>query len=377
MIGVMMRITDIRCTRVALPLPKPLGVGSWWNQCREFILAWVETDAGIVGNGFCYGGFMPGQGKMHEVIMKELIRPILIGEDPRDVERLWAKMYTTYTVMARKGVFVWALSAIDLALWDIKAKALREPLWRLLGGARNEVLAYATGGYYRPNEGLDELAEEMGRYRAAGIRAVKLKLGQLSPRADAERVKVCREVLGDDIKLAIDANNAWKTSAEAIQAIRHFEPYDLWFVEEPVGADNLSAAADLVARLDVPIANGEPAVTRWDLRDLVQNRACDILQIDATAVGGITEWIKGAHMAECFDLPVVPVWFADLSIHLATAVPHAIAVEYHVPEESTFRFSDLLLNPLKLVDGMACAPNRDGIGIEYDDDKIKEFAQTN
>jgi len=350
-----------------MPLPKPLGVGSWWNQRREFVLVRVEAGDGATGLGFTYGGFMPGQGRMAEVIVDELVRPLILGEDPRDVERLWSKMYSTYAVMARKGVYVWAMSAVDIALWDLKAKAAGEPLWRLLGGARRQLLAYATGGYYRPGEGLDELAAEMQRYREAGLRAVKLKLGQLEPRADAERVRICREVLGPDVKLAVDANNAWKTAADAIRAIRRFEAYDLWFVEEPVGADNMAAAAQVVARVDVPIVNGEPSVTRWDLRDLVEKRACDILQIDATTVGGISEWIKGAHMAECFDVPIVPVWFADLSVHLAAAVPHAIAVEYHVPAEETFQFAPLLREPLQVVNGMASPPDRPGLGIEFDE----------
>jgi D-arabinonate dehydratase len=369
-----MRITQVRCTRVAMPLEKPLGVGSWWTFVREFVLVWVETGAGVVGHGFTYGGASPNAGRVAEVAIQDLIAPILIGEDPRDVERLWWKMYGAFNVLGRKGLYVWALSALDIALWDIKAKLAGEPLHRYLGGARSEVMAYATGGYYRPNEGLVELAREMERYREAGFLAVKLKLGQLPPQKDAERVRVCRDALGPDIKLAVDANHAWSTPHQAIQAIRLMEPYDLWFVEEPVGPDNFSGAAAIARAVDVPIMNGEPSVTHWDLREVLNQGACDILQIDATVVGGVTEWMKGAHLAECFDVPVKPVWFADLHIQLAAAVRHAIAVEYHLPSEQTLRFADLLAHPLEFTRGMLTAPDRSGNGIVFDEKAVAKHA---
>jgi L-alanine-DL-glutamate epimerase-like enolase superfamily enzyme len=370
------KIINVRTSRVAVPIAKPLGVGSWWNKIREFILVWIETDHGPTGVGFCYGGFVPNQGRLIEVCVDELLRPLLIGEDPEEVERLWHKMYDSYAIMARKGLMVWAISALDCALWDYKAKAAGVPLARLLGGYRTEMMAYATGGYYRQGEGLKELAEEMSRYRKQGLMAVKLKVGLLEPRQDAERVRVCREVLGPDIKLAIDANNAWRTAPRALQAIRMMEPYDLWFIEEPVGPDNLSAAAEIAANVDVPIANGEPAVTKWDLRDLVTQKACDILQLDVTMNGGFTESLKGAHLAECFDLPVIPVWFADIHIQLACAVRHCIAVEWHVPGENTLQFAPLIKEPLKFKNGFLLLPDRPGIGIEFDERQVRKYAAT-
>ena len=371
------KITNIRTVRVAVPLVKPLGVGSWWNKIREFILVWIDTNDGPTGVGFSYGGFMPNQGRLIEVCINELLRPLLIGEDPHEVERLWHKMYDAYTVMARKGVFVWAISALDCALWDFKAKAAGVPLARFLGGYRTEVMAYATGGYYRHGEGLKELAEEMTRYRELGLLAVKLKVGQLGAREDADRVRICREVLGNEIKLAIDANNAWKTAPRALQAIRLMEQYDLWFVEEPVGPDNLSAAAEIAANIEVPLANGESAVTKWDLRDLVVQKACDILQLDVTMNGGFTESLKGAHLAECFDLPIIPVWFADIHIQLACALRHCLAVEWHVPCENTLQFAPLLKESVQFIDGFLRLPDRPGIGVEFDEQQVRKYTATN
>src|SRR5262245_57493203 len=134
-----MIITDIRIARVQMPLAKPLGVGTWWNSMREFVLVWVEADGGLEGVGFTYGGYFAGQGRLIEVAIDEYLRPLLIGEDARDIERLWQKMYRGCLMQSRKGVIVWAISAIDIALWDLKAKHARLPLWRLLGGAKSSL----------------------------------------------------------------------------------------------------------------------------------------------------------------------------------------------------------------------------------------------
>jgi len=183
----------------------------------------VETDSEHTGVGLTQGGYFPGQGRLVDVAIEDYLRPLLIGEDPEDVERLWHKMYSGCLTQGRKGVIVWAISGIDIALWDLKSKTAGVPLWRYLGGARSSIPAYATGGYYRANEGLEELAAEVERYKALGLDSMKLKLGQLPVEQDAERLQVCREVLGPSGRIAIDANNAWPTPSVALQAIRKFE----------------------------------------------------------------------------------------------------------------------------------------------------------
>ena len=368
-----MKITQVRSVQVRPPLREPIGVGSWVNTGREFVLVWVDTDEGVTGLGVTYGGYFPGQSETLSRIIRDLLAPLVIGEDPRSCEHLWEKMFRGQLMLSRRGAWVWAISAIDIALWDIKAKLAGEPLARLLGGYREVVPAYGTCGYYRSGWTLKDLASEIERHVAAGLQAIKLKVGALEPKADAERVRVAREVLGPDRKLAIDANNGWKDLATAIRAVRLMEKYDLWWVEEPLGLDDFRGAAKLADAIDPPIANGEQAVTRWDHRELVQQGAAEILQLDATMAGGISEWMRSAHMAQAFDMPVVPVWFHNLHIHLAAAVPHCLTVEYFLPSEGTFPFENLLKEPLPLMNGHLRVPDVPGHGMVFDEKKINEF----
>jgi D-arabinonate dehydratase len=369
-----MRITGIRVTRVAVPLQEALGVGIWWNQTREYVLVWIDTDSGVTGLGISYGGYQEGSGRLLEMAINEYLTPALLNRDPRDVEQLWDLMYRSNLPLARRGIIVWAISAIDVALWDLKAKDAGQPLYKLLGGFREAVPYYVTGGYYRKNESADTLAREMEGYRDRNIPAVKLKLGRLSAEADAARAQVCREVLGKGVKLAVDANCGWQNAVTALRALEQMAEVDLWFVEEPVAYDNLRDAAEIARRLSVPIVNGEHSVTRWDVRDLVLAEAADIVQLDATMVGGITEWMRAAHFASCMDRPVVPVWFANLHVHLAAAVSNAFAVEYFPPEEGFFPFERLLRERLEPRDGFLSPPQRPGHGMELDMDAVARFS---
>ena len=367
------KITGIRTAHVQLPLSKPLGVGAWWNELREFVLVWIDTDAGHVGTGLTFGGYFRGQGRVTDLVIKEYLTPQLVGEDPRDTERLWNKMYRRCLMQSRKGVMVWGISALDIALWDIKAKLAGMPLWQLLGGAHHSLPAYATGGYYRPDEGLDELAAEVERYKSRGIDSMKLKLGHLAPHEDAERMRICREVLGPRGRIAVDANNAWPTAHDALRAVRMLEKYDLWFIEEPLAPDDLNGAAHLAKVLDTPIVNGEVAVTRMDLRDLVEKQAADILQFDALMVGGITQALKGVHLAECHDMQFIPAWIADLHLNLALCSNSGFVIEWHVPEEKTLQLTELIAEPAEFRDGRIFGHRRPGHGIEFRSELVERY----
>jgi len=368
-----MKITQVRSVHVRPPIPTPIGVGSWVNTGREFVLLWVDTDEGITGAGFTYGGYSPGQAKILSDILNDLLAPLVIGEDPRRTEYLWEKMYRQQLMLSRRGAWVWALSAMDIAFWDIKAKAAGEPLARLLGGCLDELPAYGTCGYYRDGWTLVDLRKEIERHVAAGLDAVKLKVGALDPHDDAERVRVAREVLGPKRRLAVDANNGWKDHMTALRAVRLMEEYDLWWVEEPIALDDFAGAAKLAEAIDPPLVNGEQAVTRWDHRELLRQGAAEILQLDATMAGGISEWMRSAHTAQTFDTPVVPVWFHNLHIHLAAAVPNCLTVEYFLPSEGTFPFEELLEEPLPLHKGSIRVPDRPGHGIAFDAAKVAKY----
>jgi D-arabinonate dehydratase len=297
----------------------------------------------------------------------------VVGEDVHAVERLWKTMFESTILIGRRGAVLRAMSAIDLALWDLIATSAGQPLYRLLGGFRDVVPAYASGGYYREGKELDGLAAEMSRYVAMGFTSVKIKIGRLDTKADAERVRVARETLGPDVRLALDANNAWPDAASAIGAIRAFEPFDVWWIEEPVMPDNIAASADVASATDIPVATGELESTRWGFRQLLDARAAAILQPDATVCGGVTEWMRIAHMAAGEDVPIAPHWMANVHVQLVAAVPNGLTVEYFVLDEDVLNFERIVSEPLVPRDGMIPVPQRPGHGIVLDEGAVARF----
>ena len=368
-----MKIIDVQSAVLSIPLQEPTAFATTLVTAREYVVAWVETDEGSRGLGFTVGGRYPGEGHLIHTAIQHNLKHLVIGESPFAVERLWERMFQTTLLMGRRGAVMRAISALDIALWDIIAKSAGRPLYQLLGGYNDEVPAYASGGYYREGKGLKGLAAEMERYMDLGFTSVKMKIGRVDPRQDAERVRVARETVGPDVRLAVDANNAWSDAASAIRAARMLEKYDIWWFEEPVFPDNIPASAEVAAALDVPVATGEIEATRWGFRDLLERRAADILQPDATVAGGVTEWIKIAHMAACWDIPIAPHWMANIHVHLLAAVPNGLTVEFFVLEEDVFNFERLVREPLQPVNGVIQVPQRPGHGVELDDEAVTRY----
>lgn len=368
-----MKITDVKSAVLSIPLQTPTAFATTLVTAREHVVAWVETDQGVQGLGFTIGGRYAGEGHLIHTAIQHNLKHLIIGEKPFAVERLWKRMFETTLLMGRRGAMMRALSALDIAMWDIMAKVAGQPLYHLLGGYRDQVPAYASGGYYREGKGLDGLAAEMSRYMDMGFTSVKMKIGRLSPREDAERVRVAREVVGPDVQLAVDANNAWSDAASAIRAARMMEKYDLWWLEEPVMPDNMPASAEIAAALDVPVATGEVEATRWGFRELLDRRAADILQPDATVAGGVTEWMRIAHMAAGWDVPIAPHWMANLHVHLLAAVPNGLTVEFFVLDEDVFNFERMVREPLRPENGLLQVPQRPGHGVELDDQALARF----
>jgi D-arabinonate dehydratase len=368
-----MKITDVQSAVVSIPLHKPTAFATTVVTAREYVVAWVQTDEGLRGLGFTVGGRYAGEGHLIHTAIQHNLKQLIIGENPFAVERLWQRMFQTTLLMGRRGAVMRAISALDIALWDIIGRVAGQPLYQLLGGYRDEVPAYASGGYYREGKDLDGLAAEMERYMAMGFTSTKMKIGRLDPQEDAERVRVARETLGSQVRLAVDANNAWSDAPSAIRAARLLEKYDIWWLEEPVMPDNLPASVQVAAALDIPVATGEVEATRWGFRELLERRAADILQPDATVAGGITEWMKIAHMAACWDIPVAPHWMANLHVHLAAAVPNGLTVEFFVLEEDVLNFERIVREPLQPVNGMLHVPQRPGHGVELDDQALARY----
>jgi L-alanine-DL-glutamate epimerase-like enolase superfamily enzyme len=233
------------------------------------------------------------------------------------------------------------------------------------------VSAYASGGYYRPGDPIQLVADEIARYLDLGFDAYKMKIGGLPLQADVERVSAARKALGSDRRLALDANNAWSDVTEALRVISAVEPFDIWWVEEPFLPDDVRSHARLAERSPIPIATGEIEATRWAFGELLEHRAADIIQPDACVCGGITEWIKIARTAASFGVPVAPHWHANLHAELAAATPNCLTVEYFALEEGIYNFEALLSDRLQVANGEIVLTDMPGIGIELDEEQVE------
>jgi L-alanine-DL-glutamate epimerase-like enolase superfamily enzyme len=308
-----------------------------------------------------------------EVIEKTL-KPLLIGQDPLCIEKLWDDMFWGVRGIGRKGLAFCALSAVDIALWDLKAKSFNTPLYRLLGPYTDTVPVYGSGGWTHFN--IDQLVAEQTGYVERGMKAVKMKVGKdfgRSEREDVERLAVVRKAIGADVELFIDANNGYYAK-QAIRMARAFEPYQVGWFEEPVLADDIEGLAAVARAIDIPVATGEHEYTKFGFRELIARGGADIVQPDVGRVGGVSEWLKVAHLAHAFNLPVAPHAYQLVHLHLACATPNLKIVEYlgFVEQGDKIVYKEF---PLPDKNGMwSPFPDKAGLGLELDPDAVKKYA---
>ena len=353
----------------------------WAYNERRICVVKITTDEGIYGWGEGYG---PA-----EVIRQgiALLEPILIGSNPLENESLWFDMYRKTLDFARRSVLFAAISAIDIALWDIKGKALNLPISILLGGQhRKRVVPYATGLYFSESKTLDEdLVTEAKEYVAQGFTAIKMKVG-LSIKDDVRHVKNVRDAIGPNIQLMVDSNHAYSLR-EAIELARKIEPYDIGWFEEPVSPEFYDQYAQLRQKTSIPIAGGECEYLRYGFLQLLQNKSVDIAQVEICASGGLTEAKRIGSLASTFGVEVIPhVWGTGIGFHAALhfianieplpgrLFPADIFIEYDRTENA---IRDRLTFPaIQMDNGFIDIPQSPGLGIEIDPDALKEFSTT-
>jgi D-arabinonate dehydratase len=343
-----MKIVELRSAVVSIPLARPVGFASNTISEREYILTWAIGEDGSFGLGYGLGGRYPGGAElMHEVIQSQF-SACVIGCDCTMTERLWEDMYHRTFLVGRRGAVLRALSVVDIALWDLNAKLAGLPLYQYLGGFRDEVQVYASGGYYSKSDPLRDLEEEIAAYQARGFTSVKIKVGGLALAEDIARVKLVREMIGPEGRLALDANNAWTSLADASRAADRFARFEPWWLEEPFSPDSGAQFAELAKRTNIPLATGELESTRWPFRQLLDERSVMIVQADATVCGGVTEWRRIAQMAAGWDVPIAPHWAPNIHAHLVAASPNGLAIEYFTPDRDIVNFDRLVLHPLDI-----------------------------
>lgn len=364
-------ITSVSTKLLRIPLDRPIGFSTRRLTCREYLLAYVTASDGTTGVGWTYAGNVGGT--VVKRVVDELLTGHLVGRPVAAISSWTRAVLQELLLVGRQGAVLRAVSAVEIAAWDALGKQAGLPLRELLGAAADSVPAYASGGYYGAGDPLAAIEGELGRYRAMGFTDFKIKVGGAPLRVDVARVAKAREVIGTDARLAVDVNNGWRDLAEARRAVDAFAPYDLWWVEEPFDPADVRNHSLLNARGPVPVATGEIEADVLGFGRLIESNAAAILQPDACVMGGIGRWLRVAHAAATFGLPVAPHWHANLHAQLAPAADNFLAVEYFATEEGVFNFENVVANRLEVRDGRILLGREPGVGVVLDDDAVRRF----
>ncbi len=365
-------IQSISISVARVPLDTVTSFATRTVSARDYCLVKVRSTAGIEGIGFCYVG--SAGGRIAQVAVEELLAPRLIGQESLRVEGLWQDMYAESLLQGRAGSVMRGISILDTALWDLNARAAKLPLHLYLGANVTErVPAYASGGYYLAGKTPKQLGDEMASYVKAGFKAVKMKVGRLSPAEEEARVRAAREAIGPDVHLMLDANNAWSDVPTALAYVRRFEAYDPYWIEEPFGPDDIDGHAKLAELTPIVVATGEIGYGRWYHKELLDKRGAEILQTDACVCGGITEWKRIAAMASGYGVTLCPHWFHDVHAPLVAATPNARYVEFFI-DDQVLNFRRLIDKQLKFKNGDLILHQTPGLGFQFDEKAVKKYA---
>ncbi len=334
----------------------------------------VRTDERVTGYGEC----SPMHPHIVADFVERVLKPSVIGLDPRDVDLVWGAMFYPHFKLGVQGVHLEAMSGIDIACWDILGKAASMPIWRLLGGRhRDHVVMYKSIGGGRHLTAA-AMAAKVEQAITEGYRAVKIRMDwivnrqDIDPAKDFEMFKACKQLTGDKVLLSFDANNGYSVST-AIQQGRHMQELGLYHFEEPVASYDYAGMAEIARALDVPVAAGEQEYTRWQFRDLILNGQVDIVQPDLVKSGGISESRRIAVLAETFGKHVLPhqtqpTIGTAANIHLIASLLHA-----NRPQEYTGpnpRLSAVFRNPITFKDGAIAVPDGPGLGLEVNEAEL-------
>lgn len=351
-----MKIEAIETGHYRIPLDTVL-TDSTHGEMPNFELVTVRLRCdGMEGVGYTYT-VGRGGAAIQSLVDRELV-PWLIGADPARIEYLWEQMWWRLHYVGRGGIAVFAISAVDIALWDLKARLAGQPLWKTLGGHSPQVKAYAGGiDLQLP---MDALAEQTRRNLDRGFRAIKMKVGRERLSEDVERVAAMRELLGPHFPLMVDANMRW-TARQAIQAAKEMAKYDVFWLEEPIIPDDIEGHVRVAQAGGIPIATGENLHSIYEFQHLIAAGGVSFPEPDVSNIGGVTAWMKVAHLAEAYNLEVTTHGVHDLHVHLLAAIPNASYLEAH-----GFGLEKFIIHPMIVSEGVVIAPERPGHGVEFD-----------
>jgi L-talarate/galactarate dehydratase len=366
-----MKVAMMKTVALSMPMNRKVGFGGKANPVINPVIVQLTADEGVEGFGLAYA-FNDFQVNSLKASIDDL-EQVVIGQDITRWAATWKDLHVALKHTGQWGGYgLNAIAAIDVAFWDLRARALNMPLARLLGGFRDKVPAYASNVLWDFMT-IDEMQVEAAALVKQGFRAMKIKMRGYTHKQNLERFIAVREVVGENVDIMIEGHWGW-TVSEAIRMGRALEPYNPYWLEDPLGLhgggvclEDVDALAQVAAALDVPVAAGETFSTKYGFRRIAEKKALDIVIVDVLRAGGITEWMKIAALMEAYNLPVVSHCLHDVSVHMVAAVPNGLIVEYMPWWDMIYK------EPPQVKNGSFEISNKPGIGLELDSKYIDRY----
>lgn len=359
----MTSITSVRARALSIPFERPMLTASFPIAAIDTVFVEMDTDAGIQGHSWIFAFGRNRVGVLRAMV--DDLADLVIGQDPCMTENLWQKMQRAVGFVGKQGITALAMSALDTACWDIAGKLAEQPVYRLLGGHAVTVDVYASSGLWL-DRSRDELAAEAARFVERGFKAMKMRAGVADEDEDVARVHAVREAIGPDVKLMVDANQAW-TRKQALRMADRFAPFDLYWLEEPIPHEDIEGYTHLRTSIPMPLCTGENNYLKSDFVRLVNASAADFYMPDLMRMGGITEMVKTAHLLEAFGATVTPHLFMEHSIHVAASSPNVVWQEFQP------WWDPILTEPVDFREGVVHLSDRPGFGLDFDEAAIARF----
>lgn len=359
------KVQSVATRLVEVPLVQPIGTAIHSIRSVGCVLVEVTSDQGTVGQSYVFA-INGDRLRSFDEMIAGLADFAVVGSDPYDTEGIWHRLWAEINPTGHKGVTISAMSALDVACWDLVGRSHGLPLHKMWGACRSSVRTYASSGLWLSSS-IDELVAEAASFVEQGFTAMKVRLGSQRATEDVARVRAVREAVGPDIDLLADANQKF-TPKQAIRLGRMLDGFDLVWFEEPVPAYDLKGHAQVRDALDVPIASGETEYTRYGMQAMIEAGSADVLMPDLQRIGGYSEFHKASAAASANNLPVSSHIFTEHSLCLGGSIQNCISVEH------MDWFAPLFNESMELVDGELVVPDRPGHGFTFNREAVDRFA---